>query len=323
MTSKGWRAMWTTVSASRRTTWGAHYGNNYVDSTDGEGDDSSEGAHGAPVAAPRVWSLLDVIRFLAPEFASAIATLSYTATYMEHSPKASEEVDWQEHRSAVTQSLIILSRLSLSAAMEEMAKNLQDSVRADTNREVIAALTVTFYKSLIAELKTRVFLQLTAQEGMFYREAPTQHEEAIAQAFGDWGIADDFAAAARCYALGEGTASVFHSMRALERGLRWMASSLDAMPAEDIESAQWGKLLDKIHARLRAMEKGQVPRARHFDRFNGAAMQMSEANVAWRRDVSHAKGRYEPDEALRVLGVVIPAMERLATLKAVEEGAAE
>ena len=25
MTSKGWRAMWTTVSASRRTTWGAHY----------------------------------------------------------------------------------------------------------------------------------------------------------------------------------------------------------------------------------------------------------------------------------------------------------
>ena len=70
--------------------------------------------------------------------------------------------------------------------------------------------------------------------------------------------AADFQSAFKCFVAGEPTASVFHAMRALERGLHAIVDDLGIALPKPIETLQWANILDQINAEIkrRRGEKG-------------------------------------------------------------------
>lgn len=267
----------------------------------------------------RLWSLEDVIRFVAPDFAAAIATLAENVLLLRRAP---EDMDWKEMRSRVEESLTVLARLPTAPGVVSQMNRLHALSAPDSNREVVAALTVQFYESLLAELQPKVFLLLAPDKATFYVEDSDAHAQQIAEAFGHADIALDFAAASRCFALDEWTACVFHMMRVLELGLRWIAGRLEVASQEEIEVAQWGKVIDLIQKRLRLMEKGNVPRVEPFPLYQEVAAQLGNANWAWRRHVAHARAFYDERQARDIMTFVIIAMEKMAVLRISEDDSA-
>ena len=135
---------------------------------------------------------------------------------------------------------------------------------------------------------------------------------AVADAFPDADF--DVAAAARCPALDEWTACVFHSMRVLEHGLRHVAGVLNVPMAATIEYENWGNIIDQIEKAIRSIE--QQPRGAEKSArsqfYSEAASQFRYFKNAWRNHVSHARAKYDEREAREVWTHVRQFMQQLA-----------
>jgi len=108
--------------------------------------------------------------------------------------------------------------------------------------------------------------------------------------------------AGSCYAFKENTACVFHSMRALDRGLRALADKLEFLPA-DYESENWKNIIDIIEKRIRKMEeepKGAEKSAK-LRFYSALVLEFRYFKDAWRNHVSHGSDPYDEQQAHRVL----------------------
>jgi hypothetical protein len=105
--------------------------------------------------------------------------------------------------------------------------------------------------------------------------------------------------AASCYALGEATASVFHSMRALEPALNTLAEVLGVTFAYE----NWQKVIEQIESKVRDL--GQQPKSPskvNEEKFYGAAAShLYFVKNAWRNHVSHTRDTYSDLEASAVM----------------------
>ena len=103
-------------------------------------------------------------------------------------------------------------------------------------------------------------------------------------------------AARNAYAVGLNTASVFHCMRALEHGLRAMAS--DVGKIFDIQN--WQNIIDEIEAEIKSEAKTLPRGAPKNDRLqflSKAAAQFLYFKDGWRNYVSHGRVNYEEANA--------------------------
>jgi hypothetical protein len=109
----------------------------------------------------------------------------------------------------------------------------------------------------------------------------------------------EFDRAGMCYALGQPTASVFHSMRALEPGLAALAAPFNISANHE----NWQNIINEIESRIRAL--GQLPKSsqkiENEKFFGGAVSHLYFVKNAWRNHVAHTHDSYSDDEALRVL----------------------
>jgi hypothetical protein len=123
----------------------------------------------------------------------------------------------------------------------------------------------------------------------------------------------DIASAARCLAVDEWTAAVFHLMRVAEHGMRDLAKPL-GVPCE--EAQQWRHVIDGIVSAVKAMEqeKKTPERDAQLQSYSEAAQQLFFFKEAWRNHVMHAKETYDEREAFNVYEAVKHFMQRLATL---------
>ncbi len=121
------------------------------------------------------------------------------------------------------------------------------------------------------------------------------------------------------YCLERHTASVFHSMRVSEHGLRTVARKVgvkltDKGKPQPIEFATWDKVLGGIRSKITSAHSlPQGPRkSRKLQFYSDAADSCTYLRDIWRNEVSHTRKSYTEAEALGVLNRVRDFMQLLS-----------
>lgn len=165
---------------------------------------------------------------------------------------------------------------------------------------ILQTRLTAFQMHVLIELKAPLFLMIRKERREFYEQ--NQPPFGVV-ANGRFPLATlDTVAAARCIALEEWTASVFHLMRVLEHGLRAFAAELRVPMAETLELENWKNVIDQIEAEIRKLEpnpkspeKSELTRA-----YSEMASHFRYFKDAWRNHLSHARSTYDERQALEV-----------------------
>jgi HEPN domain-containing protein len=120
-----------------------------------------------------------------------------------------------------------------------------------------------------------------------------------------------------CYVLERNTASIFHSMRAAEIGLRGLARRMKIrLPKrKQLEWAEWQEILREMSKKVDNI--GQTAKAgpskdRVLELYSGAIGQFNGFKNEFRNQVMHVRKVYDEDHAKRALNRVRDFMEHLA-----------
>lgn len=118
-----------------------------------------------------------------------------------------------------------------------------------------------------------------------------------------------------CIACDAWTASVFHSMRAAEIGVRVMGSALEVeFPDKPLDQAEWQQILNQADGKIKAI--GQRPKDAQRDEdlafYSAAAVQSRYFKDGWRVRVAHGRTTYGEAEAIKLLGHVRDFFEALS-----------
>jgi hypothetical protein len=227
--------------------------------------------------------------------------------------------DWPALQKQLRETLAELHRqcekLPVSVAMELQIERAMSDLVVGTDYENATAMSrlVEIRKNLVAELSQHYFIQIPYQRRAYY-EAKNPLMGALVEAkFPD--ASRDVAAAGRCLALEESTAAVFHLMRVLEHGLRFLATrvglSSDAMALEN-----WKNVIDQIEKKIREMEglpKSPI-KSETLQHYSEAAIQFRYFKDAWRNHVSHSRSTYDERDAVSIWNHATEFMQHLATI---------
>lgn len=103
-------------------------------------------------------------------------------------------------------------------------------------------------------------------------------------------------------------------MRAVELGIRAVATALGVTFTYPIELAEWGKITREIEPRINKLKEG--PRSAQKDTelafYSDALSQFRHFNNGWRIRVSHARESYDESEARKIIDHVRDFFETLA-----------
>lgn len=162
-----------------------------------------------------------------------------------------------------------------------------------------------FFQRLADELSaTPVFA--VAPEYAPLLSTPNLFGNLVADVFPD-GITD-IEEAGKCIAFGRGTASVFHSMRVMELGLRKLAKELGVPYAPS-----WESYITQIQARITAKHKTKgVKWKRDQPYFTEILGNLVTVKIAWRNPTMHVRRTYSVEEASEVFNAVRGLMQRIA-----------
>jgi hypothetical protein len=177
---------------------------------------------------------------------------------------------------------------------------------------VLIALTHQLQHSLYNELAEHLFFSVSRDRKWIYLDPKKWFGEAALIRFsGTWRDVRD---ACQSFALDQWTATVFHSMRILERGLLELARLVGLDPV-DLALENWKNITDQIERNIRDMESLPKSAAKSSDLqfLSGAAAQFRYFKDAWRNHVSHARESYDEQEARIVLEHVRDFMAHLAS----------
>ena len=161
------------------------------------------------------------------------------------------------------------------------------------------------------DLNKLTVMQLSADKAPFYNNDKAISDKAKLAFPSSW---QEIRIASNCFALGLPTASVFHSMRAAELGLRALGTSLGVTFPFDISLAEWQNLIEQAESKIAALNK--LPKGTNKDEelkfYSEAASQFRYFKDGWRVRVAHARASYDDGQAKIVLDHVCPFFETLA-----------
>jgi len=118
----------------------------------------------------------------------------------------------------------------------------------------------------------------------------------------------EFQRAGKCYAYGEGTACTFHLQRALERGLKSLATDL----GQRFDRNSWEAHLKDIDRELTARYRSAGPRTAKEKFYSEAAAHFGHMKVAWRNPTMHIEASYDDKEAHYLLTTIEKFINHLA-----------
>lgn len=161
---------------------------------------------------------------------------------------------------------------------------------------------------------------------LYFYHYPKRQAEAVLQFQPTWepviakfrSCEEDARAAVDCWALGHGTASVFHSMRVAEKGLHALARERRvALPkGRPLEYGEWGAVIDGLATK--ALELANKP-ARYGQKreaavsfYRGCIGELEAFRDVYRNPVSHTRRRFDAPQAESVLSHVRGFMTRLS-----------
>jgi hypothetical protein len=198
---------------------------------------------------------------------------------------------------------------SLNKTLKELHKHCNTLELVVASEQITMALTNPpktrqaleyLVSGILAELKSRLFLFFPTQSAKWY-ECETLLNETGRQRFPR--AYAEIRHAGNCIAFELYDGAVFHSMRALEHGLRATATQLNVSFPFPIELAEWQNIIEKIESEVRAMKALAKSPQKDADTqfYSEAATQFMYFKDAWRNHVSHVRTVYNQSQAVEVL----------------------
>lgn len=179
--------------------------------------------------------------------------------------------------------------------------------KGDIGEDVVIYESEEIAESLRQELDAKKFFVLEGRDGEYYADSMLGAEAASRFPLAN----EELNEAGKCFSLGRYTASVFHSMRALEPALSALRINVRVPKAE---RATWGPIIDQIEAKIRAAQTGGSPVSAARKSFlSEAAAEFRHFKDAWRNHAMHSHQRYDREVAQRVLNHVKAFVEHLST----------
>jgi cell fate (sporulation/competence/biofilm development) regulator YlbF (YheA/YmcA/DUF963 family) len=266
------------------------------------------------ILTPTLWSLLDMLRFRASSFATVMSGLT-RATVAVTAANAfgiaqDEEADREAIDKALRDAKPSLRELPVSRVIQSQFERLESAVKT-SNCQELAILVREFHNNLLVELSSAWFLMIPSQQRELYEQRQPAFGTALESAFPD--ATKDIAAAARCLALDESTACVFHLMRVLEHGLRSLALRV-GLPPDAVSQENWKNIIDQVEKKMKELEaapKSQEKKTK-MQMYSEAAAQFRYFKDAWRNHVSHSHASYDLREAESVWRHVREFMQHIA-----------
>jgi HEPN domain-containing protein len=203
------------------------------------------------------------------------------------------------------------AEMPVSQIMRGKIERLRGRAVNDNNLTVgqAALLLKELHNDLLNELTLPYFLMIPTEWRHLYEQKQPLFGDEVEAAFPS--ASYDIAAAGRCIALDEWTATVFHLMRAAEHALRLLARRLKI---KKVETKDWATLIDDVDKALMAMRqrKRTAARDRRLQYYSQARAHFGVFKDAWRNHVMHSHARYDQREAANIFSSVKSLMEELA-----------
>ncbi len=126
-------------------------------------------------------------------------------------------------------------------------------------------------------------------------------------------LAYDIEEAGRCLALERSTASVFHSIRSLEGGIRALSRCLRIPDPTRANDRSWGNALKSLNGQITSRWPGSSARLNGDGQFfDTAYAALAAMQNPWRNATMHLDQKYTQEEARHILEVVGGFMRRLS-----------
>jgi hypothetical protein len=168
------------------------------------------------------------------------------------------------------------------------------------------------YSSLVMETARERFLKISGKRREYFSKLDDPDRKTI---FGDQverafpSAVPDFVGAGNCFALEQWSASVFHSMRVVERGLIALAIKFNVPH----ENANWHNIIEGIESKVRALDKNVGTDWKEDQKFFGeAARHLMFLKNAWRNHAMHVRDEYDEGKALSILQHTAELMKHLS-----------
>ena len=258
-------------------------------------------------------SIREMLKFYAGEFAVVMHNLELLRHQLINSQFGGLEGEWEQAEQFLADTLKVVKEIPLSNSLaSQVERALSYAKRQDANYAIsIEVIVGEISHNIVSEVESFLFFSVRAHLKGRYLTPERVIGEALESAFPD--AVKDAHDGIRCFVLDQWTASVFHFMRVLEHGIRYM-STLVQIPTDNIALESWKNALDQIEKKIRDME--QLPRTeqkiQNLKFLSEAAINFRYFKDAWRNHVSHSRAHYDTRDAQRVMNHVLDFMQQLA-----------
>jgi hypothetical protein len=217
-------------------------------------------------------------------------------------------------KTALPELLASISRICSEVHLE-VSSDYVSEIRSELPKIPNSTLAVKLnelQKVVVLELQKQLFMFLPPEEARFYDKGnllkPIASENFPS-------ALKEITEAGSCYACGLNTASVFHSMRAIEKPFQSLAKELRVVLSKDIELATWGDLYQGIDKKLGILRNQKHTKKRDEEPafYCQANLEFGYFKDAWRNFMAHARKDYDGPQAVSVLNHVVAFVEILAT----------
>jgi hypothetical protein len=271
-------------------------------------DNFDPAKYGAKLRPRQFVSLLDVLRAYAYVYSAIIDKLWNYQAHLE--VRCANEGDrapiGKEQSQFIPQWLEPLrhecAQIGLEVAVQQIIR-FHDIEPAWPVRNV-CVMVASLRQAILDHLLSRQFLYVPPALAEHYQPAPFW-----ADVVGKFPMAvDDTEAAGKCLAVGQGTACVFHLMRAMEVGLKALAENLEIPYAPSWES-YLRQINDRVHKKPKLKS---VEWKRDESVYLELAGDLSAVKMAWRNPTMHVQRSYDVEQAGEIYLAVRRFMQDLA-----------
>lgn len=245
------------------------------------------------------------------------ATVTHGASANSLISLSSKDASWKElenQLNALGKMCKVLNLPMTGIACARSLAKLSELIAKGVSKEMPPLLRAQIFQTPVNVLKDettlRFYFHLPEPSLALYKNVAPFGSE-VRQAFPSAIV--DVEEAAKCLALERPTASVFHSMRCIEFGLRKVISESFADPQFLAEVSTWGSIVNRIRREVNRPSKGRWTMWNgKEDRLMKLALQVEHIADAFRNPTMHCTGFYTVEQAKDVFQAAGAFLRRLA-----------
>jgi hypothetical protein len=188
----------------------------------------------------------------------------------------------------------------------------QFDMRRDWTYREIVSLLRELDKHIRWDMEKELFMYIPAERAQYYHNQALLSSQAMDN-FPDAG--EEIMLSGDCYAAGCWTASVTHSMRALEKPIHAVADAIGGVNLpKTIELSQWGEIHREIDNKVTKLRGAPLTSQRDEEIafYSTLNLEFGYFNGIWRRFVAHSRKTYDSPQSKSAMAHVIAFVDTAA-----------